>query len=160
MWRRVINCVPTLQRMSFESSRRRTSRKFREEIAELKKTGDRNSVRAKEHDLRFELALIDEDEECFYTKRLLKQARRYRSIIIPEKPKFNDERADFEDNEDWSYGPQYNLFLTAKGIQKISEQIRREQKWGQERRAHWMQFGVTLIALIGAMSGWVAFFLK
>jgi hypothetical protein len=76
--------------MSFESSRRRTSRKFREEIAELKKTGDRNSVRAKEHDLRFELALIDEDEECFYTKRLLKQARRYRSIIIPEKPKWSD----------------------------------------------------------------------
>ena len=149
---KMMRYVPIFQRMRFERSRKQLKRKLNPEIAEARKTGDRNLVRKKEHDLWFELAMIDEDEECFYTKRLLKQARRYKNVIIPDKPKFKENDSDFEGNEDWSYGPQYDLFLTAKGIHKITEQIRREKKWRWER-LEWVK-------IIGAISGWVAFFLK
>jgi len=62
-------------------------------------------------------------------------------------------------SEDWTEGHE-GIWLSDQGIAKVREEVRKEEKWRQEQRAHWMQFGIALTALIGALSGWVAFFLK
>jgi hypothetical protein len=125
-WRRFLRGFPRLQRMRFEIASHQTARRFQEEIEELRRKGDRNAIVSKQEELRLELDLLHEVQECYFTERLLKEARRYR-VDVPARPRFTED-AGFEESEDWTHGPRYDLFLTAKGRHKVTELLRKEKK--------------------------------
>jgi len=161
MWeekvRKGIRYIPLSRNHRLELTKKLFNREFKKEIQELrKKKAHRDEVASKENDHRFELQLLTEQQEELYSDRLLKRARQLR-VARPTYPKWGDD--GLEPDEDWIEGRE-GVWLSNQGIAKVREEIRKEEKWRQERRAHWMQFGVTLTALIGAVSGWVAFFLK
>lgn len=65
-------------------------------------------------------------------------------------------QGDYEDSEDWEQGIQGSWNLTVKGIAKLREEIRREEKWRRESRQHWAAFLSALGGVIGTVIGLVS----
>lgn len=156
--RKFLRYLPISAALRLAWTKKLIDREFKKEIQELRKNGDHNAVASKEHDHQFELELIYEDQETLYTDQLVRKARRLR-VGVPPMPKYIN-HFEYEESEDWTYGPQHSWRLTVKGIAKVRDEIRKEEKWRQERRAHWIQFGASLIGIIGALTGLVAVFRK
>ncbi len=133
-------------------------REFKKEIGELRKKGTRSEIESKEHDYFFEMHLIFADQEALYTERMLKKARRLR-VQIPSMPKYSSHR-EYEESEDWEQGPEGSWNLTVKGIAKVREEIRKEEKWRREGRANWAAFLSALGGVIGTVIGLIALLRK
>ena len=135
------------------------NREFRKEIEEAKKTSDRDEVSNLENSRAFEMGMIDEEEESLYTEQLLKRAARLR-VPVPSRPKLVS-MFEYEESEDWQqYGPQGLPCLTVKGITKVREEIRKEEKWRREARANWAVLLSALGGVIGSITGLAAVLLK
>ena len=133
-------------------------REFKKEMRELQKKGSRSEIESKEQDYFFETHLIFADQEALYTERMLRKARRLR-VQIPSMPKYNS-RSEYEESEDWEQGPEGSWNLTVKGIAKVREEIRKEEKWRREGRANWAVWLSALGGVIGTVIGLVAVFRK
>jgi hypothetical protein len=142
--------IPTV--LKLEWIKKIIDRKYREEIAEVRKTKNRDAIESIESQHAFELDLIGQEQDSFYTDQLLKKARRLR-VPRPPMPKIID--GEFEESEDWELG-QMGWWLTDKGIVKVREEIRKEEKWRREGRAHWMLLLSGIAGVIGTIIGLVA----
>lgn len=148
--------VPTTVRLQW--AKKKVDREFSEKIEEARNTKEEDLVARLQDEHSFELAIIWEDQESFYTDQLLKKARRLR-VSIPPIPK-SIGFLEYEPSEDWTRGPQGSWCLTVAGIAKVREEIRREEKWRREGRAHWVLWLSAIGGVIGSLTGLVAVFLK
>lgn len=51
---------------------------------------------------------------------------------------------------------QGNWYLTTAGIAQLRSEIRNELKWRYDRRAHYISWATGIIAIIGAVIGFIA----
>jgi septal ring factor EnvC (AmiA/AmiB activator) len=153
---RLARLLPIRRQKRLELERRQLERKFTEEMREAhrqkKSRDERESLREA---CQWEIDEVQEEIEELFTNDLLEQATRFR-VSIP--PYFDECRARSDDWRELRTRPGY--VLTESGVAKIREQIRAEEKWRMERRAHWFSFVATVVApmtgLVGAITGLIA----
>jgi len=141
--------VPTETRLAWE--RKQIDDAYAVQIAAAREQKDHEKVDSLRRDHFFELDLHSEDEDSYFTQKLLAQARRLR-VPIPHRTSGKD-----AENEFWYEGHNTGRwYLTNKGIASLREEIRKELKARHEARTHWMFWLTGLTGVIGALTGLVA----
>lgn len=124
------------------------------DIKAARMAGDNKKIDELEQNQRLEIDMIIEQEEYLYSQRLLRQARRLRVPI----PAFYT--PDSKPTDDWIETQYLGMWrLTELGIAKLREEIRKEQRWRFERRAHWVAWISAITGVIGALTGLLAVWL-
>ena len=99
-----------------------------------------------------ELKVLHDEKALLHTAQLLVRAQRLK-IPIKTTP-------DHELDEDWEKGTTGTWYLSGKGVAKVREEIRKEEKWRREGRAHLILWLSAMTGLIGTITGLVAVLLK
>ncbi|CAE6708389.1 hypothetical protein PQQ59_18455 [Paraburkholderia aspalathi] len=103
-------------------------------------------------EFHMELSIIDEEVYHRISNQLLEKAFWLR-VQVP--PVWDQETA--HESDDWTKTPFSDTYvLSEAGTAKVRELVRVEEKWRQERRAHWVAYIAAATGLIGALSGLVA----
>jgi hypothetical protein len=141
--------IPTQTRLAWQ--RTLLGRAYGKDISAARKLKDKDKVDSLERDHRFEIDLLDEEEDSHLTKNLLAKARRLR---VPVPHRYNNDKTE---SEHW-YESQYTgrWYLTTSGFSALRDEIRREEKARHEARAHWLVWLSGLTGVIGAVTGLVA----
>src|SRR5471030_877158 len=86
--------------------------------------------------------LLQDEEHWLYSDWLLDQARK---LKVPTPLQHEPKSSTLSPN--WVITDITNIpILSAKGVVKIREDIRIEQRWRMEKRAHWFSFVATVAA--------------
>jgi len=121
-----INYLPIGKFLGAKSAARLIKWKYDSRIRALRKCGDVKSVAQMLKDRDWELALIEAELKASETDRLVKKAQR-KNVEYPKMPKWNDELEEYEPNDFWEFGYE-RPYLTAEGMAKVKEALRKEAK--------------------------------
>lgn len=141
--------VPTDMKLSWQ--RTLLDHTYAQKTTAARAAMDSDRVRELEDEHRFEIAMHDEEEDAYITKKLLRTARRLR---VPIPHIYKSDRSESDHWEEGRYTGRY--YLTTKGISTLREEIRRELKARHELRSHWAVWLAALTGLVGAATGLVA----
>jgi hypothetical protein len=105
------------------------------------------------------LATLSDDEDAAFSEDLLRRAHKLR-VPIPPYIDLNADAAP-EASAFWTKTSITEAtVLSEVGIAKIRDDIRVEERWRMEKRAHWFAFFTTvaapIIGVIGAVTGLIA----
>jgi hypothetical protein len=132
---------------------RRISKKFDKERKEAKARGAKSDelegITSREMS---ELHWNDEDLMVAHTRRLSKMAHK---LMIEVGGRWDPETKD-----DWEEGQQVYQYLTPKGMKKLREAIRAEQKARREMFLMWVPVIAGFTGLVGAATGLIALLVK
>lgn len=124
---------------------------YAKEVAAARRTGNHDAIHSLESERQFELGMCQEEEDCYLTRRLLRECRRLR-VPIPRT-----RNAAGSLSEHWYEGSQTGgLHLTDSGISRLREDIRKEQRARHESRAQLTVWLSALTGILGAITGLVA----
>jgi hypothetical protein len=150
---KVIDHLPISRDMRLRWLRSYLDSKYSRDLRAAIKTEDSEErITVIHDDFQIDREFIDDEIYRRASERLLKQAFWLRvpvpSIFISEVGKMS---------EDWTKTSLSDMYvLSETGIAKIRELIRVEEKWRQERRAHWVSYIAAATGFIGALTGLVA----
>jgi hypothetical protein len=121
-------------------------------VAAEKAQKGRSEIVAIHNAHRHEIEMNTEEEEAYFTQKLLQRARKLR-VPIPHRYS-----GKYEINSDFWFEGQYfgSWILTTKGVATLREEIRNEVKARYETRSHWVIWVSALTGLLGAATGLVA----
>ena len=113
---------------------------YGDDIASARKAKDNEKVESLIAEHRFELDLHQDEEDAYFTKRLLREARR---LWIPAPPIYNE---DGSPSDHWYQHDQTGRWhLTRhKGMTSLRESIRNEGTAQHEARSRWIDGSVIL----------------
>ena len=152
---RIVDWLPISKGLKLSWKMELVDRAYVAEIKALRKAGSTARAESVEENHRFELRLIEEDQDQLYTRQLLNQARRLRVPI----PRLYQE--DGKHSSGWEEGSLLGRWhLTETGIAELREEIRKELRWRFERRAHWVAWLSAITGVLGAFTGLIAVLLK
>jgi len=152
---RIVNWLPIPQGLKLPWQRELIDRAYIAEIKALRKSGNRERVESVEGDHRFELQLIEEEQDQLYTRQLLAQARRLR---VPTPRLYEEGR---KPSSSWEEGHHFGKWqLTETGTAQLRDEIRKELRWRFERRVHWVAWLSAITGVLGALTGLIAVLLK
>ena len=147
----IVERFAVLKDLRLSWQKRLVTRAYQKDIRAAQLAKDQGRVESLKHDQRFELVMLQEEEDVLFTCRLLRQANRLR-VPIPSRYSSEGQLAD-----DWEE-TQYlgALCLTDRGVSKLREEIRREVRWRHEQRAHWIAWLSAITGVVGAFTGLIA----
>jgi hypothetical protein len=99
-------------------------------------------------DWMVEDAFIADEQDLRFTRKSLRLAKRLRVPYPDDSDCWEETRTTGE------------RILSAKGTEQLRMALREEQRWRQERRAHWIAYIAALTGVIGAVSGLIAVIAK
>lgn len=140
--------------MYFRKQEKSINQTYNKLLDEARNSRDNNEIKSLEHSRDFELRIIQEDRESLYTLKLLKKASRLK-VPVPEHYDENKNKTDY-----WKQGSFGSIYLTKKGIKRLREEIREEEKWYIEKRAHYIKWVTALTGIIGTLTGLIAIILN
>lgn len=148
---RVLSKLPIPKARKLEWHRTLLNRRYSTDIKQATKEKDKEKVNSLQRDLRLEMELHDEDEDDYYTKILLRQARQLR-VPIPYR------RGDSGEESEFWYQGHYTggWYLTNIGISRLRQEIRNEINARHETKSKWILWISALTGVIGAITGLVA----
>lgn len=124
---------------------------FHKDIERARGARNFDAVRHLEDQHQFEARMMQEEMDQEYSDRLVQTASQLRVPI----PRWRDEEGEL--TTDWLQGTETGyIYLSEKGIDRVREAIRSEERWNQEKRAHWILWITALTGLVGAITGLVA----
>lgn len=148
---RIIGKLPIPKGIKLSWQRHLIDKAYIKDIAEAQRAKVNEQVRSLQAEHRFEIDMHDEEEDAYFTKKLLNRARRLR-VPIPHRYNEDQSVAEF-----WCEGHYTGRwYLTTKGVAALREEIRKELKARHETRSHWVVWLSALTGLIGAVTGLVA----
>lgn len=148
---RIVAKTPVPKSLRLHWQRILVDRAYRKDMELALKAKDREKVHDLEHNRRFEISFIEEEEDQLLTNNLIRSARRLR---VPIPHRFD---ADGKPSEFWCEG-QYlgGWYLTDSGISKVREEVRKELRARHDSRAQWVAWVSALTGVIGALTGLIA----
>ncbi len=148
---RIVGKLPIPKGTKLSWQRHLIDKGYAKNIAEAWKAKENDKVRSLQDEHRFEIDMHDEEEDAYFTKKLLHRARRLR---VPIPHRYNEDQSE---SEFWSEGHYTgSWYLTTKGVAALREEIRNELKARHETRSHWVVWLSALTGLVGAITGLVA----
>jgi hypothetical protein len=148
---RFVGQLPLAKSTKLEWQARMVDRAYKKDIAKARASKDREAVRELQDQHREELAMMREESDDHLSAQLIRTARRLR---VPVPPLMDEEH---ELTVDWERGSRLGMvYLSDRGIAKVREAIRAEQRWRQEHRAHWVLWLSAATGIIGALTGLLA----
>lgn len=114
------------------------------------KTNDPEHIERGHNDWQFELAMHTDEEQEYYSKKLLKKARDLRVMVPPyyEGSKLTD---DYEEGR-----LSGRIYLSLKGEHAVRAAIREEEEHRAKQRGRWVPYIAALTGLAGAVTGLIA----
>jgi len=148
---RLVSNLPISTETRLTWQRSLLDRAYGKDITAARKLKDNVTVESLVCEHRFEIDLLDEEEDSHLTKNILAKARRLR---VPVPHSYNDDKTE---SEHW-YEGQYTCrwCLTTSGFSALREEIRREEKARHEACSHWVVWLSGFTGVIGAVTGLVA----
>lgn len=148
---RLIRYIPAPREWKVEWHSSLLDRAFAKDIAAARAAKDPEKVESLERDHQFEIQMHQEEIDLQLTRYLTRMARR---LHVP-LPRYKND--DGVDSADWYEGPiSYYRMLTAEGVTKLRDEIRREMKARHESKALWIPWLSAITGAIGAATGLVA----
>jgi len=143
-----------LPKRFFRRRKNKIEKSYQSEIEKAKREGDKKKVEELKSNLNYDLWVIEEEQEINFTKRLKEKATRLRVA----HPAFFDEKGELSDY--YMKADFGGVYFTSKGVKKIRDAIRDEERWIMEKRAHFIRWIASLTGLIGALTGLFAVILR
>jgi hypothetical protein len=126
------------------------------EIRRAKTLGDDDLLEQVENHFSSAFQYHFEQGEIERSRYLERNAYRV-GAYFPPRPKYSNE--EWEKSDYWEKGD-YGWYLTAKGRDTIRDNIEKVKKWKRERIQFIIQCLKAIVTFIGAIGGWIAFYLK
>jgi hypothetical protein len=122
-------------------------KKYDEKLKKAETNNNQDRVNELNAWLKYEMDTLIEERETICTKKLMNKATKLK-VKIPKKYNASNNLTD-----DWEQGPFGSCFLSKKGIKKLRQEIREEEKWRIEKRTHKIKWITALTGIIGALTG-------
>jgi len=148
---RIVNRLPLPMRFKLMWQKSLTDQSYAKEIKRARTAKNVERVKVLESERQVDIGMFEEEEAQLYTRQLLGEARRLR---VPCPRMYGHDGKQTVDWEEGHYVGHWHL--TEVGIEKIRKEIRKELRWGFERRRQWVLLITTLTGIIGALIGLVA----
>ncbi len=146
--RRIDRLLPRSRRWERQEIRLKDA--YARDVAKAREEKDRDKIHELENMNMVDLQVLREEQDAALTQDLLRQARKLR-VPVPPRMRDNDETGY------WARSMMtMEVYLTPKGIKKIREEIRAEERWRHERRSHWVPWITALTGLAGTIIGILA----
>ena len=141
--------LPKALRLSWQ--RGLVDRAYRADIDRARLAKDNEKIQSLENDRRFEIDLIEEEDDQLLSGQLIRQARRLR-VPIPHRFK-----EDGTPSEHWYEGRYLGGWhLTNEGVARLRDELRKEHRARHDSRAQWVVWVSALTGVIGALTGLIA----
>lgn len=152
---RVVHRSPLPKGIRLSWGKALVDREYAKDIALARKAKDNEKVELLERDQRFEIELIEEEEDQLLSAQLIRKAKHLR---VPIPRRFNDDGAP---SPHWYEGNYLGgWYLTNDGISKLREEIRKELRARHDSRVLWVTWISALTGVIGALTGLLAIISK
>ena len=149
----IVGALPLPKSARLAWQRTLIDRSYRQDISSARLARNHQRAEKLEGQQRFELEMIQEEEDHLYTTRLLRNARRLRVPIPPLYGADSKLTGSWEESRNFGY-----YILTKHGIAQLREEIRKEIRWHNEQRAHWIAWAPAIVSVILALTTLVTAF--
>ena len=147
---RMVAMLPMPGATRFACRRAIFDKQYAAEKRAIKASGDREKLESLHNDWRFEFQMLDEEERAFYSRKLMRKARRMR-VIVPQVYEGSELTADYEENHILG-----GVHLTLQGENKVRAAIREEEKLRAERWGRRIPYFTAITGLLGTLTGLAA----
>lgn len=143
----LIRWAPISQPLKFRLERRYMDWHWPRKLKAAEATRHRDHIQRGHDQWQYEYMVLADEEQAYYSKRLLKRARDLR-VIVPAYYVDNKLSEDYEESSLTN-----KVYLSLTGETKVRLSIREEDEIRAKSRAHWVPYITVLTGLAGAITG-------
>jgi hypothetical protein len=147
----VVRWLPVSEGVKLRWTRRLLERQHDREMKIARATKNAEHIERGEDNWRYEFFMHADEEQAYYSRKLLERARHLRVLIPAYYDDKNELTGDYERSNITD-----KIHLSLQGENKVRAAIRDEEKHRSERWARRIPYLTALTGLIGAITGLLA----
>lgn len=147
---RVIKWAPISQPVKFRLERDFMNWHWSRAMKVAEQTKDSDHIERGHNDWQYEAAMLADEEQAYFSRKLLKRARNLR-VMVPAYYEGNKLSDSYEESSLTS-----KVHLSLKGETTVRAAIREEEEHRAKQKGRWVPYIAALTGLAGAVTGLIS----